>query len=77
MGLAAEFLVPEPRLIQAAGGGTGQIFPQEGVDREHGEGFLGEEDLAAGLLLHLPEDLQILPELFLVDQEIGGGDPAP
>ena len=40
MGFAAEFLVPQPCLIKAAGGGTGQILPQKGVNGKHGKSLL-------------------------------------
>ena len=58
--LPGEFLPAQAGLIQAAGGGAGQVPADQRVTGKHGEGLLGQEDLAAGLLGHLAEDLQVL-----------------
>ena len=78
-GVANQFyaLMAQPGLVQAAGGGACQEPAQQGVGGEHGEGLLGQQDFAPGLLLHLPEDLQVVPEPRLVNEEIRGGEAAP
>ena len=77
VGFPAEFLMAQPGLVQAAGGGACQEPAQQGVGGEHGEGLLSQQDFAPGLLLHLPEDLQVVPEPRLVNEEIRGGEAAP
>ena len=42
VGLAAEFLVSEPRFVQAGRGGACQIFTQQRIDCEHGKRLLCE-----------------------------------
>ena len=54
--LPGELLPAKAGLKQAAGGGTGQVPADQRVTGKHGEGLLGQEDLAAGLL---GEDLQV------------------
>ena len=66
MYLAEKFLPAQAGLIQAAGGGAGQVPADERVAGEHGEGLLRQQDLAARLLLHLPEDLQVFLQKPLV-----------
>ena len=74
VGLPAELLMSQSGLIEAAGGAPRQVFPDQGVGVKHGKCLLGQQNLAAGLLLHLPQDLQILPQQPLVHQEVGGGN---
>ena len=48
MGLPAETRYLRVGLVEAAGGSSRQILSDQGVHGKHGEGFLGQQDLAAG-----------------------------
>ena len=54
-------------LIEAAGGGTGDVGTDERVEGKGREGLLCQQDAAAGAFLHAAEDLQIAAEAALVD----------
>ena len=60
MGLPAEFLMPQSGLEKSAGCSSRQIFPEKGIDGEHGKCLLGQQDLTSGPPGNLPENLQVL-----------------
>ena len=49
--LPAKFLMAQPRLVKAAGCGSGEIFPDQGIGVVHGKRLLGQQHPAAGLCL--------------------------
>ncbi len=74
--LAAEFLVPEPCLVQSARGRADEVVAQQGVETEAGEGLLGEKDLRSGLVLDALEDGPVVTETGLVEDKTGCVEPA-
>ena len=75
VGLPAHLFFAQLGLKQAAGGGARQILPDEGINRKHGKSFLGQQDLAAGLLRHLSENGQILRQALFIHHITGGLHP--
>lgn len=75
VGLPAHLFFAQLGLKQAAGSGARQILPDEGINRKHGKSFLGQQDLAAGLLRHLSENGQILPQALFIHHITGGLHP--
>ena len=73
--LLAEFLAPQPGLVRRTGAGAVQDLGQQRVDRIHGKGLLGEQDLDARTFPHGIEDRQIFPQESLVHHETGRFDP--
>ena len=55
----AHLLLPQPGLIEAAGGGAVQVFSHHGIEAEHGEGLLGQQNMGAALPADLPQDFQV------------------
>ena len=52
MRLPAKFFFSKPCLVETAGCGTGQILPDQRINRKHGKGFLRQEDPAGTLLFY-------------------------
>ena len=59
MHLAGKFLPAQAGLKKAGGGGAAEVPAEERVAGKGGEGLLGQEDLAARLLLHPAEKFQV------------------
>ena len=61
MVLLPHLLIPQPRLIQPARRRSGQVLPDQRIQRIHRKCLLCQKDMAPRLILDLLQDLQILP----------------
>ena len=71
MGLAAEFLMTEPCLVQTGGRCARQILPNQRVHGKHRERLLRQQDLRAGASGNVPQDGQILHQTVFIEQVAG------
>ena len=73
--LAGHFLMGQLRFEQAAGSGARQILSDQRVDPKHGKRLLGQQDAAAGALLHPGQDLQIAAQRAFIHHIYRGAQP--
>ena len=71
MGLAAEFLMTEPCLVQTGGRCARQILPNQRVHGKHRERLLRQQNLRAGASGNVPQDGQILHQTVFIEQVAG------
>jgi hypothetical protein len=71
---AAKVVVAEEGFVEAAGGGAGEVTADEGKFAELGEGFQGEEYLAAGGVHHGTEGAAVALEQPAVEEVAGRGE---
>ena len=64
----AQLLVGQAGLVQAAGGGAGQVFGHQRVDLKHRKSLLRQQDVAAGALFHPVENFQVAGQRGFVHQ---------